>query len=249
MSADLQITVTGELPQPAIELNPAAFEARRVTLAKAHAITGIESVTDLDSAAAALTEVASLTKSIEASRKKVKAPILDIGRHIDEVAKDYIAPLAQEKKRLETLIGAYQEAARRKAERERAEAAKAQADAIAEMQRKQAEALQAGDEAAADAARAEAANKIAEAQIAVINAEGPKAEGIVTRTTWEFEVTDIHALLAARPELCVISPNTTAIRAIIKATNGAAIPGIRCWQKAAAIVRNAPTVKVEDYDY
>ena len=175
--------------------------------------------------------------------------MLEVGRRIDAVAKEYLSPLEAEGNRLSILVGSYQEAARRKAEREREEAAKEQAAALEEMQEKQAAALAAGDESAADAARAEAADRIAASQLNVIDAEGPKPEGIVTRTTWKFDVTDIAALHKARPELCVITPNNAAIRAVVKASNGAAVPGLRIWQEAGAIVRGAAPVNVDSFDY
>ena len=85
--------------------------------------------------------------------------------------------------------------------------------------------------------------------MAVIAAEGPRLDGISTRTSWKFDVTDINALFSARPELCVVTPNNAAIRAVVKASKGAAIPGLRIWQEAGAIVRNAPTVNVSSFDY
>lgn len=245
----VEIVVSGPLPRPEIELTPAAFNARTVALAASGNVKAIASVADLDNAAAALTQVAALVRSVEASRKDVKAPVLDVGRRIDMVAKEYLEPLETEKKRLETIVGAYQEAARRKAEKERAEAAAAQAAAIAEMQAKQAEALEAGDEEAADAARAEAADKIAESQLKVIEKEGPRLDNITTRTSWKFEVTDIMALFKARPELVLMSPNNAAIRAVVKAENGKPTPGLRIWQEAGAIVRGAATVDVNKFDY
>ena len=147
------------------------------------------------------------------------------------------------------IVGSYQEAQSRKAEKEREAAAQAQADAIAEMNVKQAEAIANGDEEAADAARAEAADKIAASQLAAINAEGPRAEGITTRTSWKFEVVDIAAFYSALPELCIITPNNAAIRALVKTGAGEKIPGLRVWQEAAAIVRVAAPVKVEEFDY
>jgi hypothetical protein len=247
--SDLQITVAGSLPKPTIAIVPAALEARRVALAVSSECKEITGVMDLEAAAAALTTIKGLTRSVEDSRKEVKAPVLEVGRNIDAVAKDYLAPLEAESKRLSAMVGTYQEAARRKAEKEREEAARVQAEAVAEMQRKQAAAVAAGDEEAADAARAEAADKIAEAQINLANAEGPRPEGIVTKTAWKFEVTDIEALHKARPELVVLEPNNAAIRAVVKASNGKAIPGLRVWQEAGAIVRGATAPKIEDFDY
>jgi hypothetical protein len=247
MSDTLEIVVSGSLPSPQIELSVAAFNARTLALEASGRIKAIASVADLDSAAAALTKLKALTRSVEDSRKEVKAPVLEVGRRIDAVAKDYLTPLEAEAKRLSVIVGSYQEAQRRKAEKEREEAARAQAEALAEMNAKQAEAIAQGDEEAADAARAEAADKIAASQLAAINSEGPRPEGITSRTSWKFEVVDIAALYAARPELCVITPNNAAIRAVVKM--GAKIPGLRVWQEAAAIVRVSAPVKVEEYDY
>ena len=247
MSDTLEIVVSGSLPSPQIELSVAAFNARTLALEASGRIKAIASVADLDAAAVALTKLKALTRSVEDSRKEVKAPVLEVCRRIDAVAKDYLTSLESESKRLSVIVGSYQEAQRRKAEKEREESAKAQADAIAEMNAKQAEAVANGDEEAADAARAEAADKIAASQLAAINAEGPRPEGITSRTSWKFEVVDIAELHAARPELCVITPNNAAIRAVVKM--GAKIPGLRVWQEAAAIVRVAAPVKVEEYDY
>ena len=249
MSTQLEIIVSGPLPRPEIELSPAAFNARSEALMTSGNIKAIATVSDLDAAAGALTVIKSLTRSIEDSRKEVKAPVLEVGRRIDAVAKDYLGPLDTEAKRLSVMVGSYQEAAVRKAAKLREEEAKIQAAAVEEMLAKQNAAAAAGDEAAGDAAREEAANIIAASQIASTNAEGPKADGIVTRTAWKFEVSDIDALYAARPELCAISPNNAAIRAVLKGNNGKPIAGLRIWQEAGAIVRNAPAVKVEDFDY
>ena len=205
-----------------------------------------DDLADLDAAAAALTKLKALTRSVEDSRKEVKAPVIEVGRRIDGVAKDYLTPLEAEAKRLSVIVGSYQESARRKAEKDREDAARVQADALAELNAKQAEAIAQGDEAAADAARAD---KIAASQLAVIDAEGPKPQGIVTRTAWKFEVTDIYYLFKSKPDLCLIEPNNAAIRALLKANNGAEIPGLRIWQEAGAIVRGAAPINVEKFDY
>ena len=249
MSTQLEIIVSGPLPRPEIELSPAAFNARTEALTTSGNIKAIATASDLDAAAGALTAIKSLTRSIEDSRKEVKAPVLEVGRRIDAVAKDYLAPLDTEAIRLSIMVGSYQEAGRRKAEKERAEQAAIQAAAVEEMIAKQNAAAVSGDEAAGDAAREEAADIIAASQIAATNAEGPKAGGVVTRTAWKFEVEDIYYLFKAKPDLCVIEPNNAAIRAQIKATNGKPIDGLRIWQEAGAIVRNAPALKVEDFDY
>lgn len=250
MIDELQIVVEGSLPKPRISIVPAAFEARRVALEAAGHCKAITDVMSLEEAAAALTTVKALERSVEDSRKEVKAPVLEVGRQIDSVSKDYLAPLAVESKRLSAMVGTYQEAQRRKAEREREEAEREQTAAVVDMQREQAEAVASGDVDAADAARAKAADRIAASQIALANAEGPKPDGVITKTSWKFEVTDISALYAARPELVNLTPNNAVIRAAIKSGNGKAIPGLRIWREAGAIVRGAAApVNVESYDY
>lgn len=246
---DLEIVVSGPLPRPEIELAPAAYNARQVALDAANAITKITSVIELDEAGCALTLIKSLTKSVEDSRKVVKAPVLDVGKRIDGVAKDFSSPLEIEGARLSKIIGAYQEMQKRKAEREMQEAAQAQADALAELRIKQTEAAMAGDAEAMDQARAVAADKIAEAQLSMINAQGARLDNITTRSSWKFEVTSINELFKACPDLCVIEPNNAAIRAIIKATEGRAIPGIRIWSEASAVVRKSNAISPTQYDY
>lgn len=249
MSEELQIVVHGEYPRPQVELAPSAFTAREVAIAKAQQITEITSITDLDDAAVALTLVKSLTRSVEDSRKEVKAPVLDIGKKIDQVAKDYLAPLEVEAKRLSVMVGSYQEAQRRKAERARQEAAEKEAAAMEALRIEQVAAVAEGDAEAADAARAKAADAIAEAQLDLQAASGPHLDNVTTRTNWKFEVTDIEELYKSAPHLCVIEPNNAAIRAVIKASNGKAVKGLRIWNEAAAIIRNTKTVNPEQYDY
>jgi len=67
--------------------------------------------------------------------------------------------------------------------------------------------------------------------------EPVKVAGIQTRTTWEYEVTDIQALFAARPDLVTLEPNPSAIRAALAADKP--IPGLRYWQvnKATSTTR------------
>ena len=127
MSDTLEIIVSGSLPSPQIELSPAAFNARTLALEASGRIKAIASVADLDAAASALTKLKALTRSVEDSRKEVKAPVLEVGRRIDAVAKDYLTSLESEATRLSVIVGSYQEAQRRKAEKERQAAANAQA--------------------------------------------------------------------------------------------------------------------------
>lgn len=232
-----------------IELTPSAFEARRVAIAAAEQVKEIASIVDADQAAQALAKVKSIEKAFETSKAEAKRPVIDAGRAIDAMAKEYLAPLQEASRRISAILGTYQDTQRRKAERQRQEAAEAEAEAIRDKQAKQAELSAAGKltAEAVDQLNAEAADKIADAQISAMQAVGPVVAGITLRTPKKFEVVDIKALFAARPELCLIEPNKAAIRAILKQETE--IPGLRIWTEAAAVTRSAGTVNVENYDY
>jgi hypothetical protein len=253
------LAVIGPVSAPVVTLSPEAMEARRAALALATEIGLVESAADLEAAAKALASVKGLAKAVEDSRKDAKAPVLEAGRAIDVAAKEFLAPLDTEGRRLSLLVGAYQDAERRKAERARREAEEAERAALAEMDARERERVR--QESAGrtgtlledvEAIRDEAAKKIADARAeAAIVAANSKADGVATRTTWRFEVTDIEALYRAHPELVVLEPNGNAIRAIIKHKRD--IPGLRVWAESAAVVRAAKAgglpANPEAYDY
>ncbi len=72
----------------------------------------------------ALRELKEFTKTIEAARSEVKAPVLDLGKRIDALAKELTQTLEGESDRLGRLIGSWQAEQNRIAEetRKRAEA-------------------------------------------------------------------------------------------------------------------------------
>ncbi|MDC1268179.1 hypothetical protein N8Z76_00440 [Gammaproteobacteria bacterium] len=55
----------------------------------------------------ALKELKELEKQVEASRKAVKQPVLEVGRKIDGIAKAFLEDVKSEKTRLSLLCGAY----------------------------------------------------------------------------------------------------------------------------------------------
>ena len=92
---------------------------------------------------------AGAAKQIEAERKRLKAPILDLGRQLDDAAGEALAPFFALKGDLGRKLMAYQDAenARRADEARRVAAARAAAEA--EARRQQAEADRIREEAAA----------------------------------------------------------------------------------------------------
>lgn len=231
------LAVTG-LATAAITLAPGAEAHRASLLATSKAITEVDEFT-LDAASDALKLLQETARAVEKQRVREKAPALDFGRQIDDCAKGYTTPINAEADRLSRLIGGYmaeQQRIAREAEEARQKAVREQARLAEEAAR--AEAARKAAEAAAhepdedfptmpDPTPAPVAPPVFLAPLPPPAPEPVKVAGIQTRTTWEYEVTDIQALFAARPDLCTIEPNPSAIRAAIAADKP--IPGLKFW--------------------
>jgi hypothetical protein len=231
------LTLSG-LQNAQIDILPEVFTRRDIAVLEARQITTITDAFEAEIATDALRGVSVLAKEIESARVAVKAPVIALGKKIDETAKAFIVDLVSEELRLNRLLGDYAADKQRKADAER-RAAQEEADRLA---REAATAARAAERATTDGqaeqaqqAAAAAEVKAIEARVAVaeVKREGPA--GIVLRQTYKFEVEDIKALFKARPDLCVIEPNGAAIRAQIPHNQN--IPGLRIWQEAKASVR------------
>jgi len=171
-------------------------------------------------AAEAQSALRHLIKGIEESRKDAKAPVLEIGRQIDSVAKDYIEEIKAEESRVAKLLGAFQIV-----ERDKKLAAERQARI--QEQKVMAGAAQQLD---ADIDYTELMD-VAQAQIATLRKEAAAKHeavaGVKVRTTTKFEIVDEAETLKARPDL--FSLNESKIRAALKTTK--TIPGIKVWEE------------------
>lgn len=231
------LTLTG-LQHAQIDLAPDAFERRSVALNAAARVPAVEDAMDAEDAADALRLLSGLVKEVEAARKVVKAPVLDLSKKIDDTAKDFVAEVAAEKARIETALGTYQAAEQRRADAAR-RAAQDEADRLAreaaKAQREADRATNAGEAERTQQVAAQAETAAIEARVVAAEIAPAKPAGVAVRQPWKFEVTDINALFKARPDLCVIEPNNAGIRAQIPHNQN--IPGLRIWQEAKASVR------------
>lgn len=212
---------------------PQVAEWRDRLLAELGEVTTIGDEFAASVAVDALKRADQLLKNIEADRVAVKAPVLELTRRIDGVAKDAVAGLAPAAARVSRLLGEYQVEQRRLAaeaeHRAREEARRIERDAAA------AAAAAKPEQAAAIAAAA--SEQIVAVRTAAASAAAPKAAGTAVRVEVCYEVTDISALYAARPELVTLEPNGSAIRAIIKANPNLSLPGLRHWTEAKTTIR------------
>lgn len=238
MKNDKYIVLTG-IDQTALSVPDEVRNQREELAISAYAVKTVSNPQQAEQAAMVLKEVAQFLKLIETSRTIVKAPVIKLGKDIEAFAAELTDKLEQEKKRIGNLLGSYQDIENQKA--------------AAAARKAQEEEQRIRDEANAKIAAAQASGK-SEAQIEKIAAKldvqvtnavaatavaaiAPKQEGIATRKVTKFEVLDIEALHAARPELVKMEANTAAINALLRAAPNMKLPGCRTWQEAAAIVR------------
>ena len=224
MSADL-LTVS-DLAGAEVSLLPGAAQTKRVLLHGSRVIKTIEDAFDAECAADVLGNISRELKAMEDARKAVKAPVLELGKRIDALAKEWATEIEAEKTRISRVLGDYQLAERRK--KEEAERAAREESRIKQIQA----------EAEIEKGNVEAAEKHVQA-IAAIQAKASEAShqiaGTAVRETHQFEVTDIAALFKAAPHLCKIEPDNAAIRAAIKTNKN--IPGLRIWTEAKSYAR------------
>lgn len=203
-----------------IEIVAEAEQMKIEALLSSKGIATVDDGFEATIAAEAQSALRHLIKGIEESRKDAKAPVLEIGRQIDSVAKDYIEEIKAEESRVAKLLGAFQIV-----ERDKKLAAERQARI--QEQKVMAGAAQQLD---ADIDYTELMDD-AQAQIATLRKEAAAKHdavaGVKVRTTTKFEIVDEAETLKARPDL--FSLNESKIRAALKTTK--TIPGIKVWEE------------------
>lgn len=237
--------ITEAISLPVLFQVPEGSETRRNELVlRAKEFASITDSTTQNSAVELARDIRTAIKDVEATRTDIKRPILDAGRQIDALAKDFSAPLVDELSRLEKLVTDFQLAERRRVEAEelkrREEIARLEQERLAREQeaRKAVSGMASEAElAAAIQAEAEAKTSAEKAQAAII-APLPsviRAKGATTKRVLCYEVTDIRALYAARPELCNLEPKASAIRAVC--VPELPVPGLRMWYEEQTSIR------------
>jgi hypothetical protein len=167
--------------------------------------------------------------------------VLEMGKKIDELGKELTDFLLTEKARISKILGAYTAEQERLADEARRKAQEEEARILREAEAKKAEIdLHASSAKQAERQTAKLEEKTFNA-VAAVRASSAvavaKPAGIATRTDTKFEVTDIHALYAARPELVKLTEDRTAINSLLKKFPKLSVPGLRTWEESAAIAR------------
>ena len=206
-------------------------KSRAVALIDARAIKSVTDGFTAEIATDTLKRLKKITRDVEAARKMVKAPVLELSRKIDGTAKDFVDEPSQEANRLSRLIGAWQAAEREKQAKARCEALEKERQAREEALRK---AQAAGTPDEEQMAVVEGANAVQAARQAVAATKAAEPQGTRLLKFKKFEVLDIQELFEAHPECVRFEPDGDVIRAMIKKTDS--IPGLRIWEEVKTVV-------------
>lgn len=236
------ILITPSLGTALVSAAESARTERDALLHQAALVTTVADRIDADDATNVLRNLKGFLTAIEAQRTAAKAPVLDIGRRIDALAKELVDEVSGHANRISRVIGTFETEERRRAEETR-RAAEAEAQRVAaEAQRKADEARRNAKTAEAADRAADAVNEVAQQQIVSLkqtaaSATVPKQAGTQVREDVCFEVTDIKKLYADSPHLVTLEPNGSAIRAILRANPNLQVPGLRHWRESKLNVR------------
>ncbi len=236
------LLITPALQDVQITTSQDARDVRDSLLVEATLVTTIRDRIDADAATSTLRALKAYTTAIESARTKAKGPVLDVGRKIDTLAKELAEKVTAEAGRISRVLGAFEAEERKKAELLRIEAENRAADIARKAQDDAAKAARTAPTAeaadrATDLVREKAAEQIVAVKQQAANAVPTKQAGTRVCEDVCFEVTDIRALYASNPELVVLGPNGTAIRAILRNAPNLQLPGVRHWREAKLNIR------------
>lgn len=230
-----------------IEITPQFTSLKRAAVEEAQLCQAVNDPFTQGAATESLRALVRIQKQVEDDRQLVKKPVLDLGRQIDGTAQTFLSDVNSEVVRLKGLLSSYEIEQRKKAEAERQrqieqqrKAQEAERVRLVELDRQRRETEEAARKAQQASTPQEATRALQAAVVAEEKAEAlaapvaqpvftapvvHRAEGAVVQERWTFDLVDIHALYAARPDLVQLTPRTSVILTAIRA-GLLEIPGI-----------------------
>ena len=198
-----------------------ALKLKQDALAAAKPVKRVENPEEQQLAVAVLKDLKSIRKAMEDTRKLVKAPVIELGKKIDDTARDFMQELDREENRVQGLINHYQREELRKQreveqelERQRQETARLEAEA--QKQRETAEL--AVDPDAQRAAAREAARLEKEAEERRLDEElvgtitVAKPAGLIVKQRLDFQILDPHVFMEAYPQFWTWHADTETLK-------------------------------------
>lgn len=231
-----------------------AEDKSRALIARADTIKSVTDAQDQDAAAGIARDIRTYVSQVAESRTALTRPLDAVKDRCIEVEREHTGPLVERQKQLERMVADFQVAEQRRVEAEE-RARRAELDRI-ERERNEAEAkarkaaermqTEAGL-AKAMAAEQKAADLAQQFQVAVRAPlpEVSKPKGMAVKEHMQWRCDDVRALYAARPELCVVGPKASAIRAVCFPVKGATatnpdtttVPGLALWWETGVSTR------------
>jgi len=224
-----------------ISILPEALTIRNEFIAAANEFRAITNIETRDSAVDLVRKAKAHVSAVEKTRKELSDPFLSLQREIKSIADGHSVPIIAEVKRLEKMVGAFNEEVRQKAaaeerrrqeelrqaEMDRLKAIKAAEDAAKLVDeakdresRKEALRAQLAAEEKVDVA-ASINRQIAAAPVAQVSTAGGASRYEIT-----VEVTDIHALYAAQSSCVKLTPDLVHIKWMHEHQPGIELPGV-----------------------
>lgn len=186
------------------EISPDAQELKKQALALSIPITKVETEQEQALAVNALQALKAITRGMEATRKSVKAPVLELGKKIDAVAAEFVTEVDHEEMRVSGHINHYQKTQLRLKREAEEQAAREQQEAqrLAEEAERLRKEVESNPELLPQVEKAEAA--AFDAQMAVEFTDGTvaiaKPKGLVVKSRLNFQITDAILFCQAFPQ-------------------------------------------------
>lgn len=196
-------------PLPLLSIAAEAEDRRNELVQSALAVTQITCGSENEVARNVAVEIRQHLKDVEATRAELTKPLLEGQRMLKKLSDDHASPLKDSLERLERLATAF---------------------VVSERDRTAAEMKARLDLAAEAKTDTDFQSVMAEP----IQGES-RARGQQLRQVLRWEVTDLSALVKARPDLCKIEPKGSAIQAVCVPEMPNLPPGIRLWWENVAV--------------
>lgn len=218
------------LPPEKYSIAPEIEQARNAIALRGQSITAITTADLNKDAGKIVRDIRKYVKDVEASRVALTKPLLDGQRLLKSLADEHCAPLLAEQKRLEKMAICFLEGEQRRIEsekkRQQEEFDAAQRAKFAAQDAAQDENLSAIQRKTLERKAALEASKV-QAIIATPEPVLEKAHGQTMKQVLKWEVTDLMALVKARPDLCTIEAKKSAINASCHPDHP--VPGLKLW--------------------
>lgn len=240
MSA-LPLALVTPIGQPqTIEIDVKAQKRRDDLLAEGSVIKTVSDALDQSAAVEIMRQLRIIEKEVEDARTTLKKPLLELGKTLDDTAKKFAGALGVEYSRLSRLVSDFQSQEQRRQQAE-AEAQRKEMERInrenAEKQRAQEVAQQQTLQASPFDTPPPLPPPPKQVVVAAPVREIPKADGMVSTDTIEFEILNLAAVYAHFPEIIKLELNVVMAKQFAKAGKLETCPGIKVIRGSRVSVR------------